>query len=208
MEAGAFVNARLNNLTEVNYHNGDKYRGNFKDGRVNGMGTMNYNYSIPGTKGAEFEQAEYQGNWKAGKRDGYGSMTWQDGSAFKGIWKSDIRFEGEMIMSNGYRYRGGFRNDKFHGMARLLLTNDVVFEGEFEHGTCSAIGRLLYPNGDAYFGQHKQFVKDGYGKLVTFDGSVFEGKWENDRKNGRGRHVNFETGDIYVGEYNDGKRSG
>ena len=64
-----------------------------------------------------------------------------------------------MQMANLYRYRGGFKNDKFHGMAKLLLPNDTVFEGEFENGFCSAIGKLLYANGDMYFGQHRQFLK-------------------------------------------------
>lgn len=132
IESGAFLGGRLNFLTEVNYHNGDKYRGNFKDGRPNGMGTMWYNYSLPGQKGVEFEIAEYQGNWKAGRRDGFGVMTWQDGSVYKGTWRNDLRFEGEMIMSNGFRYRGAFLNDKFHGKAKLLLGTGTIYEGEFE----------------------------------------------------------------------------
>ena len=75
-------------LTEVNYKNGDKFRGTFKDGRANGFGTIKYNYSLPGIT-SEFEEAEYKGNFKAGKRDGYGTMTWSDGSRFKGIWKNN-----------------------------------------------------------------------------------------------------------------------
>ena len=95
-------------MSEVNYKNGDKLRGTFKDGRANGYGVLKYNYSLPGSSGSEFEEAEYKGNFKAGKRDGYGVMTWADGSYFKGFWKNDKRHEGEMVMSNGYSYRGGF----------------------------------------------------------------------------------------------------
>jgi len=91
---------RMNRLSEVNYKNGDKFRGSFKDGRANGFGVMKYNYSLMGS-GTEYEEAEYKGNFKAGKRDGYGTMTWGDGSIFKGIWKNDERHEGEMILSNG-----------------------------------------------------------------------------------------------------------
>lgn len=40
-----FISTRL---TEVNYKNGDKFRGTFKDGRPNGHGTIKYNYSLPG----------------------------------------------------------------------------------------------------------------------------------------------------------------
>lgn len=80
----------------VNYKNGDKYRGSFKDGRPCGFGTMKYLYSIPGNNGSEYEEATYEGMWKAGKREGQGSLTWLDGSSFSGVWKNDERCEGEM----------------------------------------------------------------------------------------------------------------
>lgn len=48
MESGAFINGRLTHLSEVNYHNGDKFKGNFKEGRPNGLGSMSYNNSLPG----------------------------------------------------------------------------------------------------------------------------------------------------------------
>mmetsp|Transcript_17132 Transcript_17132/g.23086 ORF Transcript_17132/g.23086 Transcript_17132/m.23086 type:complete len:99 (+) Transcript_17132:2323-2619(+) len=89
-QPGSFFNGRLYWLSEVNYKNGDKFRGMFKDGRANGYGQIKYNYSLPGT-GSEFEEAEYKGNFKAGKRDGFGEMTWADGAVFKGIWKNDQR---------------------------------------------------------------------------------------------------------------------
>ncbi len=75
-------------------------------------------------------------------------------------------------------------------------------------GSCSSIGKLLYPNGDIYFGQHKLFVKEGVGKMIYFDGSVYEGIWESDRKNQSGRMQYSESGDVYVGDFIDGKRSG
>ena len=79
-------------------------------------------------------------------------MSWADGSAFKGVWKNDKRHEGEMILSNGYAYRGSFVDDKFHGPAYLMLNTGVIFHGEFDKGLCASIGKLLYPNGDIYYG--------------------------------------------------------
>ena len=94
----------VNSLSEVNYKNGDKFRGMFKDGRPNGSGIMKYNYSLPGM-GSEYEEAEYVGFFKAGKRHGeggrLGKMTWlSDGSTFRGTWLNDKRHEGEMVFSN------------------------------------------------------------------------------------------------------------
>lgn len=88
LKPGSFEKGRLKGLTEVNYKNGDKFRGSFKDGRANGYGVLKYNYSLLGN-GSEYEEAEYMGNFKAGRRDGYGKMVWGDGSMFKGIWKND-----------------------------------------------------------------------------------------------------------------------
>ena len=60
VQAGAFLNGRLYWLSLVNYKNGDKYKGAFKDGRACGEGVMKYNYSLPAmTGGADFEEAEY-----------------------------------------------------------------------------------------------------------------------------------------------------
>lgn len=91
-------------LGVINYKNGDKFRGQFKDGRPCGFGTMKYNYSLPGNLGNEFEEATYEGSWKAGKREGPGTITWVDGSQFFGEWKNDKRFQGEMHMANGTIY--------------------------------------------------------------------------------------------------------
>lgn len=112
----------------VNYKNGDKYQGSFKDGRPNGLGTMTYIGSLPGSQQmTEFDEAKYEGAWKAGKREGYGVLTWADGTEFRGIWKGDLRWDGELVMANGTVYRGVFSDDKMHGAGRLLLPSGVVF---------------------------------------------------------------------------------
>ena len=82
-----FISLFNTSLGVINYKNGDKFRGSFKDGRPCGYGTMKYNYSLPGSNGSEFEEATYEGLWKAGKREGQGTITWVDGSSFTGIWK-------------------------------------------------------------------------------------------------------------------------
>jgi hypothetical protein len=114
---------------------------------------LKYVRSLPGSNGAEFEEATYEGNFTAGKREGYGVLTWADGSQFRGIWKNDKRFEGEMLMASGNIYRGNFKDDKFSGHARYLLSSlQVIFDGEFDNSKYSPVGKLLYPNGDVYYG--------------------------------------------------------
>ena len=57
-------------LGSINFKNGDKFRGQFKDGRPCGHGVMKYGRSLPGFTGSEYEEATYDGEWKAGKREG------------------------------------------------------------------------------------------------------------------------------------------
>lgn len=44
----------------INYKNGDKYRGQFKDGRPCGFGTLKYLNSLIGSNGIN-EEATYEG---------------------------------------------------------------------------------------------------------------------------------------------------
>lgn len=85
--SGQFVNGKLFNKTRVIFKNGDEYRGNFKDGRPSGFGTITYNGTIicrdpqKLQSGQETEDGQYGGQFKAGKREGQGTMTWPaDGS--------------------------------------------------------------------------------------------------------------------------------
>ncbi len=67
---GSFRDGKLINLGICNFKNGDKFRGNFKDGRFCGFGTLKYAYSLPGSNGSDFDEATYEGMFKAGKREG------------------------------------------------------------------------------------------------------------------------------------------
>lgn len=78
----------------MTFVNGDRFIGQFKDGRPNGPGQIHYKNSIKGSGGNEYEQAQYHGEFRQGKRDGKGKMIWADGTVFNGIWKNDQRHHG------------------------------------------------------------------------------------------------------------------
>ena len=44
--------------------------------------------------------------------------------------------------------------------------------------------------------------------MIYLNGSSYEGGWDQDRKHKRGRMFDQVTGDVYIGEYTDGKRVG
>ena len=66
------------------FANGDKYVGEYKDGKANGQGTYSH---ANGDK--------YVGEFKDGKKHGQGTFTAVDGRIKKGIWE-----KGKLVKSN------------------------------------------------------------------------------------------------------------
>jgi hypothetical protein len=58
------------------YSDGSKYVGEFKDGEYHGQGTLTYP-----------EGSKYVGEWKDGKQHGQGTLTMIHGTKDEGIWK-------------------------------------------------------------------------------------------------------------------------
>jgi len=89
----------------------------------------------------------------------------------------------------------------------------IIYQGKFTQGKTHPIGMLLYPDGGIYYGQQNQFegrfCKEGLGKMIEYNGSYREGTWEQDKLNGPNcRHYDDQTGNLYVGPMDDGRKSG
>jgi len=69
---------------------GDKYVGEWKDGKRTGQGT--YTWSN-GNK--------YIGEWKDGKRTGQGTLTFPDGTKYVGEWKNGKEWNITFYEKNG-----------------------------------------------------------------------------------------------------------
>ena len=69
----------LEGLGSLTVPNGEKYVGEFKDGKRHGQGTV----TIPnGTK--------YEGEWKDDEFNGQGTYTFYNGGSFVGLWKDSV----------------------------------------------------------------------------------------------------------------------
>ena len=64
------------------YFDGDKYEGEFKDGKKHGQGTYKYKDGMI-----------YVGEWKKGKKHGQGTLTYADGRIENGTFENDIFIE-------------------------------------------------------------------------------------------------------------------
>ena len=108
MPAGSYqgdcVNGKPEGIGEVVFSNGDRFKGSFKGGRIDGMGTWS-----SGSSGNS-----YTGSWRDGRRDGAGTYNWvRSSQQYVGEWADDKRHgKGTLTWANGDRFEGEFRNNQ------------------------------------------------------------------------------------------------
>jgi hypothetical protein len=70
------------------------------------------------------------------------------------------------------------------------------------------IGTYYYDNGTAYYsGNWFQDLKHGTG-VLNFPEEYYEGNWNRGVKHGNGYYKNKITGEIYLGGFKEGNKSG
>lgn len=168
------------------WKDGQKYTGYFKNGKRHGKGT---NYWSDNNR-------KYVGTWVNDKRNGYGNETANGFMVNRGFWKNGS-FESEtysgagcisgncqngygtLIMKNGDRYIGQFKNGKFNGYGKLDLILGERYVGEFKNNEFWGEGTLKIKDGGKYIGD---FVNSDFNGLGTFyheNGTIERGKWKN-----------------------------
>ena len=188
---GRLPNAWFNCYGTFTTFLGNKYIGEFKDGRFNGQGTFFY------LANDQFKGDKYVGEWKDGKRNGQGTLTLSDGSKHVGEFKDDKRHgQGALFSSIGsVTYQGIWADNNFVGTAPLKQesrTNQMVatatqqsnisqsnlpacsVSGNFEN----CFGTYTLPSGEKYVGEFKNNLRHGLGIFYTSSGLVVsEGIW-------------------------------
>ena len=98
------------------FANGDKYVGEFKDGKYNGQGTYT---SANGNK--------YVGEYKDGKRNGQGTFTFADGEKYVGEFKNG-KYNGQSTttFANGDKYVGEYKDGKRNGQGTEYASNGSI----------------------------------------------------------------------------------
>ena len=83
------------------FTNGDKYEGQWKEGKMNGRG--NYEFANGDRFNGDFHEnkrdgtgvyvwknkGSYTGQWKLDKREGSGVFKWENSAQYNGFWKDD-----------------------------------------------------------------------------------------------------------------------
>ena len=150
------------------YENGDRYEGNWVNGKKEGIGNLVSDIS------------KYEGYWKADKRHGMGKETFDDNSRYEGEYADDF-FEGpgKQWLSDGRRYEGQFKNDKWNGQGSIFSKEGkLLYQGEMENNYVHGKAKKFYPDGKVeYEGEFKDGDADGHGTQVTNSGHRFTGEF-------------------------------
>ncbi len=187
---------RINGHHEWNFRNGDKYIGNFTEGKKNDENGV-YRWA---------DGFEYRGAFVNNIMTGHGTLT--DGSStYTGDFvDGKMDGNGRTVWSNGNWYEGEYRRDTLpgHGVWEDP-SHGVRFEGRFFNGVPSGHGTITTPSciitGEFVSGYFTRALYRGH------DGSVFEGEYVAGSRNGHGT-LTFPDKRVYVGEFVQNKMEG
>ena len=172
-------------LYKKNY---DYYKGDFKEGKMNGTVEMMLRNSGGEIKGRFVED-----------RLVFGKQQFDDGSYYIGSFNENMKMHGRGSYSfnDGTQYSGDFDNGTIKGSGLMnygLVKKDMIYEGEFEYdGQKHGKGELrcrFYQ----YFGQFKKDAKCGQGFIMFLPDSDspflnYEGNFEQDEIKGEGTFI-------------------
>ena len=129
-------------VTKTGYHaetyaNGERYEGDFVNGKRHGSGRMEYaNGDV------------YVGEYKEGKRHGQGTMTYAAGSEYSGSWENSVKSgKGRFTQANGEVYEGDFSGGTFDGIGTYTFKNGNLYIGDWKAGKRDGKGVLVHPDG-------------------------------------------------------------
>ncbi len=144
-----------------------EYKGELKDGKKNGKGTIYWSNGY-----------RYEGEWKDGNRNGKGTYYWPNGIRYAGEWNNDkMNGSGTYYWSDGHRYEGEWKDDKRNGTGTLFLPNGDRYEGEWKDDKKNGKGAFFWSNSGRYEGEWKDDQIKGTGTYFWLDGDRYDGEW-------------------------------
>ncbi|MDB4046453.1 trypsin-like peptidase domain-containing protein, partial [Amylibacter sp.] len=172
---------------------GNKYVGEYKDGRINGQGTFTW---ASGNK--------YVGEWQNERLSGQGTYTFIDGRKYVGNFKNH-KLNGYAIKyfaDGGIDQEGIFKDDEFL-YAQTKTLPSCPSSGYFHN----CFGTHTWDDGGKYIGEWQNDKTHGQGTYTWASGNKYVGEWQNNKKNGQGTFI-WVDGDKYVGDIKNGKWNG
>ena len=196
-----------------------KYKGEIKNGKMDGLGVLIYPYyeksvvgewkngkewntkhtKKDGTILGKFENGEWIGSWGVfylGKRNGERGYFTEKWAGLDSKENKDLaKYEGEI--KNGYP----------NGQGMINFPDGRKYVGGFKDGDFDGQGTFTFSDGTKYIGELKDGNYDGQGIRTYPDGTKYLGEWKGGEKDGKGT-MTLPDGSKYVGEFKDGDLNG
>ena len=152
----------------------------------------------------------YKGSWNSGyKKDGFGIFFDSNGNKYVGEWKDDkFNGKGRLFSIHGDYFEGEFHDGviKGHGMF-ISKTEGYKYLGEFDNNKFHGHGKLIYDNKITYEGAFVEGYKEGKGRLTFVDGEYYDGHFKRNKYEGKGK-FKFKDDRAYNGNWKNNEMDG
>jgi len=182
----------------ITFKNRDKYKGEIKDGKPNGVGK--YTSSTGDIYEGVFKDGYLHGKGKTYQANNIvekgGRISIWEGEEYEGDFKNGAR-HGKGTLKNKNRsnrsYVGDWENGEKDGIGEETYTDRGVtttYKGSYKNGRRDGLGEVKSSNGYSYTGTLKDDYYDGKGIEKNTDGITLEGNWKKGWIDGEGKRTN------------------
>ena len=219
--ASSTTAASKSTVKTIDYGNGNRYRGEVRNGKKHGRGVftfadgsrykggfVNGKWSGRGVYAGIYDGGELriEGDFLRGYLNGRGVIDWPKGKPY---YYGDRKGVNEGIYDKHYgrHYEGEVKKSAPHGRGVLTFSDGRRFEGHFVNGHLNGHGVIIGNNGSRYEGSFVNSRQSGRGATDIGNGNRYEGDFVDGRFHGRGVFT-WANGDRYEGGWVSGKRHG
>ena len=170
--------SKPNGVGTLIFLNGDKYIGEFDDGRKDGLGTYTWSNHE--------DMEKYIGEFTNGEFGKKGKIYYKNGQIYEGEVfgnEKDLDYgEGVKTLPDGSKYEGVWSRRKDDIISKWKIKGyDKYGEIVLEIYEGNGKGLYVYTGGNKYEGEFKDGEQDGQGTFTLSDGTKFVGEWKDNK---------------------------